>query len=49
MKVKDYLVNNIIHMIDIKDNFSMLEIASMFLEKKIDSLIITEDEKPIYI
>jgi diguanylate cyclase (GGDEF)-like protein len=49
MKVKDYLVNNIIHMIDIKDNFSMLEIASMFLEKKIDSLIITEDEKSIYI
>jgi diguanylate cyclase (GGDEF)-like protein len=49
MKVKDYLLNNKINTIDIEKNFTILEIASMFLQKEVDSFIITEDEKPVYI
>jgi predicted transcriptional regulator len=49
MKVKDYLSNNKINTIDIEKNFTILEIASMFLEKEGDSFIITENEKPVYI
>jgi diguanylate cyclase (GGDEF)-like protein len=48
MKVKDYSLNTI-HTIDVEKDFSVLEIASMFLDQNTDSFIITKNEKAIYI
>ena len=48
MKVNDYMIDKI-HTIDVEKNFSTLEIASMFLEEKVDSFIITKNQKPFYI
>ena len=48
MKVKDYVVKKT-HLIDVEKNFSILEIASMFLEEKADSFIVVKENKPFYI
>jgi len=48
LKVKDYLINDI-HTIDVEKNFSILEIASMFLKEKTDSFVITKNGKAFYI
>jgi diguanylate cyclase (GGDEF)-like protein len=48
MKVSDYTINKI-ETVEIEKNFTITEIASFFLEEKIDSVIITKNEKPLYI
>jgi len=48
MKVGNYFIDNV-HLIDVKNNFSIIEIASMFLEQGLDSFIVVENKKPIYI
>jgi diguanylate cyclase (GGDEF)-like protein len=48
LQVKDYYTDNI-HLVDINLNYSVLDIASMFLDKKPSSFIITDSGKPVYI
>lgn len=48
MKVRDYFVDEI-HTIDLNQNYTVLEVSKMFLDKDIDSVIIIKDNKPIYI
>jgi diguanylate cyclase (GGDEF)-like protein len=48
MKVNDYLTKDI-NTINIEKKCSILEIASLFLEKNTDNFIITKNEKVVYI
>ena len=48
MRVRDYVVRDA-HIIDVETNYSILDIASMFLEEHVNSFIITKDDKPFYI
>jgi diguanylate cyclase (GGDEF)-like protein len=48
LKVRDYFVDEI-HTIDLNQNYTVLEVSKMFLDKDIDSVIIIKDNKPIYI